>query len=69
VREFVFDVLSSKAALGRELINNRKVLSGLSGGQVRAQNLGTALFGVWQQEFHDQEHIYKESLNREEVIR
>jgi asparagine synthase (glutamine-hydrolysing) len=66
--EFVRDIFSSKAALSRELINNQKVLSGLS----REVKYGRKIWGLlclelWQQEFHDKEHSYKRLINEEGV--
>ena len=59
-RDFVFDLFSSDVALGRELINNRKVLEGLD----REPKFGRKAWGLlclelWQQEFHDKESEYR----------
>jgi asparagine synthase (glutamine-hydrolysing) len=53
-RDFVMDTLSSSAALGREHIDNRKVLAGVA----RESAFGRGFWGLlslelWQQEFHD----------------
>lgn len=68
--EFVMDIFSSKAALTRELINNQKVLTGLS----REVKYGRKIWGMlclelWQQEFHDKEYAYKKLINKEELLR
>ena len=59
-RDFVFDLFSSDVALGRELMNNRKVLEGLD----REPKFGRKAWGLlclelWQQEFHDKESEYR----------
>ena len=63
---FVRDIFSSGAALNRELVNNRKVLIGLS----KEVKYGRKIWGMlclelWQQEFHDKEYFYKELINGE----
>jgi asparagine synthase (glutamine-hydrolysing) len=68
--EFVRDIFSSKAALGRELINNQKVLNGLS----KEVRYGRKIWGMlclelWQQEFHDKEYAYKQLISKEGVLR
>jgi asparagine synthase (glutamine-hydrolysing) len=64
--EFVRDIFSSRAALNRELIDNRKVLIGLS----KEVKYGRKIWGMlclelWQQEFHDKENAYKQLMNGE----
>jgi asparagine synthase (glutamine-hydrolysing) len=64
--EFVRDIFTSRAALNRELINNRKVLIGLS----KEVKYGRKIWGMlclelWQQEFHDKENAYKQLINGE----
>jgi asparagine synthase (glutamine-hydrolysing) len=63
---FVRDIFSSGAALNRELVNNRKVLIGLS----KEVKYGRKIWGMlclelWQQEFHDKEYFYKQLINGE----
>jgi asparagine synthase (glutamine-hydrolysing) len=53
-RDFVHDVLSTQKARSRDLIDNRKVLSGLD----KEPRYGRKIWGllcleIWQQEFHD----------------
>jgi asparagine synthase (glutamine-hydrolysing) len=65
-RDFVADVLSSDAALGRELIDNRRVLAGLE----RESRFGRKVWGLlslelWQRAFHDREQHFKGLLNAE----
>jgi asparagine synthase (glutamine-hydrolysing) len=54
VREFVLDALSSRPALSRSLVDNRKVLAGID----REHRFGRKVWGLlclelWQQRFHD----------------
>ena len=68
VRQFVMDILSSRRALERPLINNRTVLSGLG----RELKFGRKLWGflcleLWQRAFHDRAAIYKDMLKGEEA--
>ena len=69
VKEFLRDVFSSKSALTRELINNRKVLDGIA----REVKYGRKIWGMlclelWQQEFHDKEYVFQELLRQEGVL-
>jgi asparagine synthase (glutamine-hydrolysing) len=53
--DYVHDVLGSRSALGRDLINNAKVLEGLN----REPAFGRKIWGLlclelWQQQFIDQ---------------
>jgi asparagine synthase (glutamine-hydrolysing) len=62
-REYVADILSTRQARSRELIDNRKVLDGLE----REQRFGRKLWGLlslelWQRAFHDREHEFKQLL-------
>lgn len=61
--EFVREVLGSRSALERELIDNRVVLKNVD----REPQFGRKLWGLlslelWQQEFHDQESRYRQML-------
>jgi asparagine synthase (glutamine-hydrolysing) len=62
--DFVTDVLSSDAAKGRELIDNERVLEGISG-EHRFSRKFWGLFSLelWQRAFHDREREYREMLN------
>jgi asparagine synthase (glutamine-hydrolysing) len=54
-RDFVADVLSSQAALGREFIDNRQVLASLDAESAFGRGFwGLFSLELWQQEFHDQ---------------
>ncbi len=69
VQEFVRDVLSSRAARTRDLVDNRKVLEGLA----REPQYGRKLWGLlclelWQQTFHDRAASFK-APTRAEVLR
>jgi asparagine synthase (glutamine-hydrolysing) len=62
-REYVADILSTREARSRELINNRKVLDGLA----TEQRFGRKLWGLlslelWQRAFHDREREFKRLL-------
>lgn len=62
-RDFVHDVFSSRKALTRDLINNKKVLEGLD----REPKFGRKIWGllsleIWQQEFHDKASEYKKLI-------
>ncbi len=59
-REFVEDVFSSRAALDRDLIDNRKVLESLEGEQPFGRKTwGFLCLELWQRAFHDREHEFK----------
>ncbi|HEU4684005.1 MAG TPA: asparagine synthase (glutamine-hydrolyzing) [Nitrospira sp.] len=67
VRDFVTDVLSSRAALERPVINNRRVMSGLG----RELKFGRKIWGflcleLWQRTFHDKGNDYQRLLIEEE---
>jgi asparagine synthase (glutamine-hydrolysing) len=54
VRDYVFDVLSSRAALGRALVDNRKVLAGLDAEPRYGRKVwGLLCLELWQRAFHD----------------
>jgi asparagine synthase (glutamine-hydrolysing) len=66
VRDYVTDVFSSRAALGRELIDNRRVLEGLD----REPKFGRKIWGLlclelWQQAFHDRAAEFKTIAGKE----
>jgi asparagine synthase (glutamine-hydrolysing) len=66
VREFVQDVLSSRQALARDLVDNRKVLKGVG----QEPKFGRKLWGLlslelWQQTFHDRAASFKRLLEAE----
>lgn len=59
-KDFVLDVFSSRAAINRDLVNNRLVLNKLG----QESKFGRTIWGLlclelWQQEFHDQGAMYK----------
>jgi len=65
-RDFVRDIFSSQSALGRNLIDNRKVLAGLG----REPRFGRKVWGLlclelWQRAFHDQQARFKQLVKRE----
>lgn len=66
VQEFVRDVFSSRKALSRELINNAKVLEGLT----KESRYGRKIWGLlslelWQQAFHDRASAFRQLANVE----
>jgi asparagine synthase (glutamine-hydrolysing) len=62
-RDFVGDIFSSRAALERELIDNRKVLATLDGEQPFGRKTwGLLCLELWQRAFHDEEHNFKRRL-------
>lgn len=66
VQEFVKDVLSSRQALSRHLVDNRKVLEGLA----KEPKFGRRLWGLlclelWQQTFHDRAWSFKQLMGTE----
>jgi asparagine synthase (glutamine-hydrolysing) len=63
VREFVIDTLSSEAARGRELVDNRKVLEKLD----TEPRFGRKLWGLlslelWQRAYHDRAQSFRERM-------
>lgn len=68
VQEFVRDVLSSRQAFTRDLVDNRKVLKGLG----QEPRFGRKLWGLlslelWQQTFHDRAASFTHLLEAEET--
>jgi asparagine synthase (glutamine-hydrolysing) len=68
VQEFIRDTFSSRRALSRGLVDNRKVLAGLD----RESEFGRKMWGLlslelWQQCFHDRAAHFKQ-LMHEEVV-
>ena len=66
VRDYITDVFSSRAAAGRDLIDNRRVLDGLD----REPKFGRKIWGLlclelWQQAFHDRGAHFKQLVTRE----
>jgi asparagine synthase (glutamine-hydrolysing) len=65
-REFVTDVFTSDAALGREHFDSRKVLAGLEQeNRFGRQTWGLLSLELWQGLFHDREHEYQQLLTKE----
>jgi len=62
-REFVSDILSSDAAHGRELIDNRKVLEGMHSEERFGRKLwGLLSLELWQRSFHDRGRDFRKML-------
>ena len=69
-RDFVRDTLSSRAALGREVIDNRKVLAGLDAEPQFGRKLwGLLSLELWQQQFHDRAAWFRDLPAREAEAR
>lgn len=69
-REFVSDTLSSRRALTRDLVDNRKALEGLG----QEPRFGRKIWGLlclelWQQTFHDRAASFSKQLSSAEVLR
>jgi asparagine synthase (glutamine-hydrolysing) len=68
VRDFVTDILSSRQALNRSVIHNRRVLEGMG----RESKYGRKLWGffcleLWQRAYHDQAARFHGMLDNEEA--
>ncbi len=68
-RDFVMDVFTSRAALERDLIDNRQVMQKLD----QESKFGRTIWGyfsleLWQQEFHDKAYQYRQMLEAEVVL-
>ena len=62
-REFAIDTLSSTAAQGRVLFDNRKVLAGLEGESRFGRKIwGLLCLELWHQTFHDKESHFRSLL-------
>ena len=62
-RDFVREVFSSQKALGRDLVDNRQVLSSFDHEPRYSRKVwGLLCIEIWQQEFHDRESEYKKLL-------
>jgi asparagine synthase (glutamine-hydrolysing) len=62
-RDYVGDVFSSQAALGRELFDNRRVVQGLEReNRFGRQTWGLLCLELWQRAFHDREAEFKDLL-------
>jgi asparagine synthase (glutamine-hydrolysing) len=63
-RDFVQEVFSSEAALGRELFHNRRVVEGLEAEtRFGRKTWGLMCLELWQRAFHDREHHFKRLLS------
>jgi asparagine synthase (glutamine-hydrolysing) len=68
-RGFVTDVLSSEAASGRDLINNRKALAGLDGEHRFGRKMwGLLSLELWQRAYHDRERDFHKLLRDRGVV-
>ena len=66
VRDYVRDTLSTRRALTRELVNNRKVLQGLEQEPQYGRKLwGLLCLEVWQQTFHDEAAKFRRLVDAE----
>jgi asparagine synthase (glutamine-hydrolysing) len=63
-KEFICDLFSSPKALTRELVDNRKVLQGISKESSFSRKIwGLMCLELWQQAFHDRESEFKRMLS------
>ena len=68
-RDFVYETLLSRAAKGRELVDNQKVLAGLSGEHPYGRQLwGFLSIELWQQVFHDQAGRFRQMLQETKEV-
>ncbi|MFC1606577.1 asparagine synthase (glutamine-hydrolyzing) [Candidatus Latescibacterota bacterium] len=68
-RDFIMDIFSSSSAQTRELVNNNQVLKVLE----QEPKFGRKIWGLlslelWQREFHDKEHHFKDMLKESTCI-
>src|SRR2546427_2970592 len=69
LREYVTDILSSRNALSRSLINNRQVLAGLGSELKYGRKMwGFLCLELWQRQFHDRAAHFKRLLKSEEAL-
>ena len=62
-KEFVTDILSSDAAQGRTLIDNRRVLEGMAGEEAYGRKVwGLLSLELWQRSFHDRGEEFRGML-------
>jgi asparagine synthase (glutamine-hydrolysing) len=67
-RDFAWDILSSRQALSRAVINNRAALDKLEGESKFGRTIwGLLSLELWQQEFHDQANRYRKQLQHVET--
>jgi len=66
VRDFVTDIFSSQSALNRDLVDNRKVLGGLSDEPQFGRKIwGLLSLELWQRAFHDQAAHFRQLIGKE----
>ena len=64
LREYIFDIFNSRKAKERFYINSEEVLKGLDSESTFGRKIwGLLSLEVWQQEFHDKSHYYKNLIN------
>ncbi|MBU1695129.1 MAG: hypothetical protein KJ726_05495 [Verrucomicrobia bacterium] len=64
-RDFVRDIFSSRGALDRGMVDNRKALAALDGEQPFGRKIwGLLCLEIWQQAFHDRAHEFR-NLSKE----
>ena len=62
-KEFVTDILSSDAARGREVIDNRRVLAGIEQEEAYGRKAwGLLSLELWQRAFHDRGREFRKML-------
>ncbi len=64
LREYIHDILGSQKALGRDLIDNKRVLQKIDEESKFGRNIwGMLSMEIWQNNFHDKAHKYRQMIN------
>jgi asparagine synthase (glutamine-hydrolysing) len=67
VRDFVMDVMTTRASYEREFVDNRVVVDNLQNEPQFGRKLwGLLSLEIWQQEFHDRESYFKNMVHSAE---
>jgi asparagine synthase (glutamine-hydrolysing) len=67
VRDFVMDVMTTRASFARDFVDNRIVADNLQNEPQFGRKIwGLLSLEIWQQEFHDREAFFKGMLNAQE---
>lgn len=67
LKDFIFDIFSSRKAKERQYVDQKEVLKSLSTESKFGRKIwGLVSLEIWQQEFHDKQHYYKKLLQKGE---
>jgi len=67
VRDFVMDVMTTRASFARDFVDNRIVAEHLQNEPQFGRKIwGLLSLEIWQQAFHDREAFYKGMVNAQE---